>query len=367
MEIDLSQYANIVLADPQFYIRDTIDVILGADVYAQLLRSGVRRFAGSQLTAQNTALGWILSGPVQASASRRAEHSTPAQALHCVSVQDLDDSLQRFWNLEEIPSTASKLTPEEEACETLFRESHTRDSEGRFVVRLPLKSIPPAVSTETRRMALGSLSHMHRRFSRDPKLEEAYCDFMSTYERLGHMTRVPATEIDNSRAWYLPHHAVVQLTQPTPKLRVVFDASRLTGDKHRLNDFLMPGPALQSDLALILLNWRKYRFVFTTDIVKMFRQIRVAPQDQDYQRIVWASSPNESPADYRLTTVTYETACAPYLAIHTLLQLAQNERQRLPLGAQCLENNTYDDDVFAGADELSLAVTKRDDLTKILK
>ena len=56
----------------------------------------------------------------------------------------------------------------------------------------------------------------------------------------------------------------------------------------------------------------------------MFRQIRVRPEDQDLQRIIWALKPNEPLVDYRLTTVTYGTAYAPFLAIRTLTQLSVN-------------------------------------------
>ena len=123
---------------------------------------------------------------------------------------------------------------------------------------------------------------------------------------------------------------------------------------------------MQSDLSLILLNWRRYRFTFTADIVKMFRQIQMRPEDKNYQRIVWAPNASSEPVDFRLTTVTYETACAPYLAIRTLTQLAEDEGKRFPLGARCLLSETYVDDTFAGADDLATAVKKRIELTKLL-
>ncbi|XP_046143144.1 uncharacterized protein LOC123988150 [Osmia bicornis bicornis] len=369
MALDIEMFAGLSLADPQFYVPGSVDIIFGADIYGQLLRSGLRSFPSSSLVAQKTVLGWIVSGPVHSDGSRRAvDHkSMPLQMLHSAAEQDLDQSLRRFWALEELPTVTSTLKPLDEACEKLFRESHVRNSDGRFVVHLPLKSEPPAAGPETKRMAMGSLAHMYRRFARDPKLALAYREFMTVYENLGHMERVPASELDNSRAWYLPHHAVVQSTPLKWKIRVVFDASRKTRDGHCLNDFLLAGPALQRDLSLILLNWRRYRFVFTADVVKMFRQICVARNDQDLQRIVWAPSSSEMPVVYRLTTVTYGTACAPYLAIRTLLQLAEDEKSRFPLGAQCLEFNTYVDDTFSGADELSIALRTRQELIELLK
>ena len=173
-------------------------------------------------------------------------------------MHELDRSLQRFWELEELPITSSKMKPEDEECESIFKETHRRDFQGLYEVRLPLKQNLPLVGDETRRMALGSLSHMHRRFARDPKLAQGYREFMQEYEKLGHMTPIPPTEIQQPRAWYVSHHSVIQETPDTWKLRVVFDASRRTREGHFLNNFLLSGPPLQRDLSLILLNWRRY-------------------------------------------------------------------------------------------------------------
>ena len=57
----------------------------------------------------------------------------------------------------------------------------------------------------------------------------------------------------------------------------------------------------------------------------------------------------------------------PNLAIRTLLQLARDERKGFPLGAECLESNTYVDDTFAGADDLASAVQKRNQPVGILE
>lgn len=368
-DLDLQQFEGLTLADPDFSISKKVDVILGADVYGQLLRSGLKRFPPSQLVAQNTAFGWVVSGAVRSAGPRRADRalsSLPTQVLHCSVEPNLEQTLQRFWTLEEIAPNPGRLKPEDEMAENLFTETHSRDSRGRYEVRLPLKAGRPRVADETRSMALKSLSSMQRRLSRDARLADAYGAFMKDYERLGHMTRVQASEIRCEDAWYLPHHAVVQDSGDKYKVRVVFDASRKTRGGHCLNDFLLSGPPLQGDLSLILLNWRKYRFAFTADIVKMFRQIRVKREDRDSQRIVWAPTADSDPVDYRLNTVTYGTTCAPYLAIRTLSQLVVDEGVKFPLGAECLKTETYVDDTFAGADDLSTAVRKRLELTELL-
>ena len=184
--LNLQQFEGITPADPEFFLSSKVDLILGADVYGQFLRSGEKRFPPSQIVAQNTAFGWIFSGSLQVEASRRAEASVShasLQALHCASLHELDQTLQRFWMLEDLPSLANKMKPEDETCEQLFRESHSRDPQGRYEVRLPLKPDLPLVAAETRQIALDSLSTMHRRFARDPKLARAYREFMADYER----------------------------------------------------------------------------------------------------------------------------------------------------------------------------------------
>ncbi|XP_014216770.1 uncharacterized protein LOC106645425 [Copidosoma floridanum] len=99
----------------------------------------------------------------------------------------------------------------------------------------------------------------------------------------------------------------------------------------------------------------------------MFRQIWVNRAHQDQQWIVWFPDQESSPIDYRLTTVTYGTNCAPLLAIRTLLQLADDEISRFSLGAKIQKENVYMDDMFVGDDTLSGAKNKRNELVSIFK
>lgn len=53
---------GIVLADPQFNQPSRIDLLLGADVFFDLLCIGRMKLADNQPTWQKTRLGWIVSG-----------------------------------------------------------------------------------------------------------------------------------------------------------------------------------------------------------------------------------------------------------------------------------------------------------------
>ncbi|XP_034183350.2 uncharacterized protein LOC117605759 [Osmia lignaria lignaria] len=61
-----SHLEGLSLADPDFSKPSKIDVILGARVYSQIIREGLRRGSGSAPIAQQTSLGWVLSGPIDA-------------------------------------------------------------------------------------------------------------------------------------------------------------------------------------------------------------------------------------------------------------------------------------------------------------
>ncbi|XP_051165690.1 uncharacterized protein LOC127284337 [Leptopilina boulardi] len=133
----------------------------------------------------------------------------------------------------------------------------------------------------------------------------------------------------------------------------------------RENVFLHAGPALQTDIALVLLNWRRHRIVSTADIVKMFRKILVHPKDRDLQRILLRPSAEMPIEEYRLFTVTYGTACAPFVAIRTLKQLVIDEGAQFPLGAECLQENTYVDDIFDGDEDVLQAEKKRNQVVDL--
>ena len=133
---------------------------------------------------------------------------------------------------------------------------------------------------------------------------------MSQYESLGHMKRVSASDKQPAKC-YLPHHAVLR-NNDSSKLRVVFNASQKFRTGVSLNDLLHPGPKLQTDVSIILTRWRFYPVVFTADIVKMFRQILVHPDNTSWQHILWQTDDASPPVDFKALTVTYGTAPAPF-------------------------------------------------------
>lgn len=86
-------------------------------------------------------LGWIVSGVID------SHHAFTS--LHQCSLDDpLDALVRRFWKQEEIPRNETALIADEQECEDLFVESHSRTPESRYVVRLPVSlQLPDLAST----------------------------------------------------------------------------------------------------------------------------------------------------------------------------------------------------------------------------
>jgi hypothetical protein len=360
MQVTLSsEMISLPLADPTFCKPSSIDLLLGAEVHAQIIVDGLKKY--NSIIAQNSHLGWLISGKIG------SEHTEINEVLLLHSQFERDDILQRFWESEELNTKTRKQTASELECEKIFDETHSRDSSGRYVVALPFSTYNGIPLGESKQLAVKRLLHMERRFQRDNIFYERYKDFMDEYETLGHMEKVLTTQIDTSSTCYLPHHGVLREESVTTKLRVVFDGSAETSTGTSLNEKLLIGPALQNDIGDIFLRWRKHKICLVADIQRMYRQILVRKEDQDYQRIVWRKSSTDPIVEYRLRTVTYGTSCAPYLAIKVLHQLANDERKLFPNAASVLENDFYVDDLLSGCDCEEEAVMLCKDLVLLLQ
>ena len=81
----------------------------------------------------------------------------------------------------------------------------------------------------------------------------------------------------------------------------------------------------------------------------MYRQVRIHEDDGKLQRILWRRSADEPLITLELSTVTYGTASAPYLATRCLQQLAEDEAKNFSLAPETVTNHFYVDDALCGA------------------
>lgn len=205
------------------------------------------------------------------------------------------------------------------------------------------------------------LEVMTRRFERDVDFRDKYSAFMEDYLARGHVSE--NLSASSGPVCYLPHHGVLKGIGTDAKIRVVFNGSSRTAGCTSLNDALHTGPNLLPVLADVVMRWRRHRFVFVADVEKMYRQVMVHPEDRDLQRILWRKTEGN---EFRLNTVTYgRGACAPYLAIRVLRQLANDEERSFPLGAETLRRDIYMDDVLTGASSLEVGCQLREQVSSL--
>ncbi|XP_045458837.1 uncharacterized protein LOC123669270 [Melitaea cinxia] len=98
----------------------------------------------------------------------------------------------------------------------------------------------------------------------------------------------------------------------------------------------------------------------------MYRQVLVNREDTPFQRILWRDSPEKELQEFELLTVTFGTACAPYLAVRSLQELAYKECQNKPEIAKIILNDFYMDDVMTGSETLEDAYKIYKELTEVL-
>lgn len=360
--------SDLSLADPYFYSPATVDLIIGADLFWDVLGSRNIKLGKGKPILYETRLGWIVSGPVNrgrvSGLSKIKCNFTHVdfETSHSPD-DDIQNQLTRFWQLEEVSPQSSHYFPEEKQCEEHFTQNTTRLADGRFCVRIPLKQTPSVLGDSYQR-AYHCLLSLERRLKRNDSFGKMYCDFMSEYESLGHMSECePVTSVPH---YFIPHHGVLRESSTTTKLRVVFNASSPTTSGVSFNQIQMIGPTVQDDLLSILLRFRQHKYVIVADIEKCYRCIAVHPEDRPLQQILWrdqntANDSNSAVKCFMLDRVSYGTASAPYLATRCIKQVGLDCKD--PKISETIIHDLYVDDFLSGGDELSEVTFIREQVT----
>nr|CAH7750757.1 unnamed protein product [Callosobruchus chinensis] len=350
-KIDVSQLNIpdiIKLADPCFSEPQKIDMLIGSDVFWNIVSTEQISLSHNLPVLQNTKFGWIISGPLGFS----SKNSIVCNFfdLNPVSSTEIDiqNDLRRFWEIEECLPDQKVLSEEEIACEKHFVENTKRNEHGAFVVKLPFKDSVQKLG-DSCELAKRRLLNLEKRLDSNEQYKNLYCEFMNEYLKLGHMSKISNPD-DAPLSYYMCHHGVYREDSLSTKLCIVFDGSMPSSTGYSINNLQMVGPAIQQDLFSVLIRFRKHCFVVAADIAKMYRCVFVSEEDRSLQRILWRFDKDSQIDVYELNTVTYGTAAASYLAIRCLFQLAHENRDKYPKIAKIIETDYYVDDLLTGCD-----------------
>jgi hypothetical protein len=97
--------------------------------------------------------------------------------------------LLRICELKEVPKGQTTLSHDELECERSFISSTTRDTNGRFCFRIPLKGSANLLG-DTYSQAERQFLPFKRRLYRAPKYKKLYLEFIDEYIDLSHMIQV---------------------------------------------------------------------------------------------------------------------------------------------------------------------------------
>lgn len=354
--INTGALENLIFADPRYNMCGKIDMILGADVYSSIILGGLIKPDDKSFVVQETELGWIISGRLI-----KGKQDMGKIACMTASISELDEAIQRFWQLEKMPNEPV-LTEEDQECMKHFNSTVLRNSDGVYVVSLPFKKGVFELGN-TKKMAMAQYLQLERKFQREPELKILYMQYMNELIERGFLKKCDQRSKD--RVFYLPHHAVLK-DSTTTKVRPVYNASQKSSNGMALNDVLMKGPKLQQDIFNIMLRFRVNKIAFTADIEKMYLHVRLNENDQDLQRILLRTEPNGPIEDYVLTTVTFGMNCSPFLAVAVIQHHAKQLIEKYPEACRVILEDSYMDDISSGCETLNEAIELQRNVTAIL-
>ncbi|XP_011687443.1 PREDICTED: uncharacterized protein LOC105449757 [Wasmannia auropunctata] len=316
MDIQTYPFGDILIVSTNVYPMDSLiscavwaytgrhrSRLLGASSFWDILGSKQIKSSKRAPILQETSLGWIISGNVQ------ANYTQQQFKTHCgvSTVAGIQKQLEKFWQIEEH-----------------FVNTHSRNAEGRFIVQLPTKEgIQELGNYNSYNIAEKRLKALERKLEKQHDIKRQYHEFLHKYHNLKHMSEISTDKIKDKFAYYIPHHAVTKEDSITTKLRVVFDASCKTTSGRSLNEFLKVGPNLQEDLF---------------DIVMRLRQHKHSKED-----------PVRA---FELNTITYGMSSSSFMAIRCLQEATHQYKEQYPRAYEVILKDFYVDDLLTGADSI---------------
>ncbi|GFQ69426.1 DUF1758 domain-containing protein [Trichonephila clavata] len=123
---------NITYADAEFNIPKRIDILLGGEIFYELLKSKQIKLQDNSIILQDSVFGYIVTGFIQ---------NDQSNYYFCNFIQDqVDKDLTKFWDLEPIGiKEESNCEPDDQAIQHF--KSSVRFKSGRYEVGFPGKEI----------------------------------------------------------------------------------------------------------------------------------------------------------------------------------------------------------------------------------
>ncbi|MCG8034488.1 MAG: DUF1759 domain-containing protein [Candidatus Thiodiazotropha taylori] len=360
---------SVELADsfPSEDESSNIELLVGNDFYLDIVLSQ-RIEINPGLYLLGSKLGWILTGRTNDDNPDICESSLLILTYgNNVSKTNVFTSIDRvlptkpdledFWNVEGIGIMDSPTSSDDELALQQFHES-LKFEDGRYQVTWPWKEENPELPVN-RELAVGRLKSVVSKLRKQPELLQKYHSVLEDQLKKGVIETIEDRG-GGTLKHYLPHHAVVNFSKLTTKLRIVYDASAKTRSSNKsLNECLYRGPVLLKNLCGILMRFRLHRTALVADIEKAFLQIGLQRSQRDVTRFLWLKdidSPRmdcDNIQEYRFCRVPFGVVSSPFLLGATVENHLSSYHTEL---ANKLKDDIYVDNVVSGTDTVGDAM-----------
>lgn len=173
---------DVTLSDPKFHQPAEVEILLGAEVFYEILGSSRISLALPRTAVWDTKLGGIITGKIDSVRKSRRSYS-----CHLMK-DDLDNKLEKFWEIEDY-GKIKHYSKDEQECEKHYATHTQRDTLGKYQLRLPFNDNINNLG-DSFQMARRQFFALERRLTKNPELKTQYCSFMGKYKELGHMEEV---------------------------------------------------------------------------------------------------------------------------------------------------------------------------------
>lgn len=350
----------------QLNIPAEISLLLGANVYFNVSLDGCIKIQNGPVL-QNTLFGYVVGGNIPENVCNVTCNIVSNFAIN--DHKKLENVMENFWLSEKVPEPMKPSCDEFVKAEESFQSSMSL-KDNRFYVDIPL-------ITPLKELQLGDsfsaayqrFLMLEKRFKSNPLLLDQYKLFIDQYVELGHakVVEIANYDIDRDPVYFLAHHAVINEASKTTRLRVVFDGSMKSRSQVSLNDVMLNGPVVQSELFDILIVFRTYIYTIICDVQKAFRNVMINSHHTCLQNILWRDDPKKPISCLQLQTVTYGLKASTFLTTRCLLELAQRYKDKYSLAAETMIKSTYFDDILGGSDNIEQLHELKSQLLELLK
>ena len=307
--------------------RIPFDAILGNEVLNALKRTTVKAIT-SRLLLRKTPFGIVLSGPVEeqleiragrrgtildsniflainmppmkipkitlgkdAKSNQKIEQNMISRTAAAALDRDLTQLVRDFYQREFADFSPGLMSDNklDEQADLFVTSEMSRDTEGRYMVKLPWKTECMHLLSRNEFSAHKRWTSLMEKFNQNHDLAKTYAKYIQAWIDQGVLVHQFDELLKQTEPHtVIPHHVVIKPTSASHKYRVVCDAAAREKGKLSANDCIAKGPNLLPAIFDILVRVRFGKIISFGDIEKAFLQISLHPSERTKLLLFWS-------------------------------------------------------------------------------